>query len=329
MKRYIIHIIFIGIIVILVGLGLFYHHVTDSPNIVCPEGEKISLYLPDSCSFEELLDSLNSKKILVDEQDLRLFYYMYGGFIFEGHYLLHDDYSNEDFMEIINNGLQTPIHVTFNNNRTLEDLAGKVSRYFAFDSLALITEIYRQDVSPTLFLPDSYEMYYTATPAQFVARMRKEYNIFWQGRRDSLAVNVGLSRDEVSILASIVDKETNKASEMPDIAGVYLNRLRKNWPLQADPTLIFATKDFGARRVLKKHITFDSPYNTYKHRGLPPGPICIPSKRAIDAVLQNKQHNYMFFCASSKRDGSHNFSTTLNQHNSHAKSYHKVLDSSL
>jgi UPF0755 protein len=177
-----------------------------------------------------------------------------------------------------------------------------------------------------MFIPNTYEMWWTSDAYEFTGRMKKEYDRFWKGPRAEKAGDLGLSRQEVVILASIVEKETEKDDEKPVIAGVYLNRLKKGWPLQADPTLKFALGDFEIKRVLNVHKEVDSPYNTYTHTGLPPGPICIPSIASIDAVLDYRRHDYMFFCARADRSGYHAFARTLKEHNRNAKAYQKALD---
>ena len=153
-----------------------------------------------------------------------------------------------------------------------------------------------------------------------------EYNRFWNESRLQKAEEKKLSPRQVSILASIVDKETTKTSEMPRIAGVYMNRLNKHWPLQADPTLVFALGDYNIRRVLDVHKNIDSPYNTYKYAGLPPGPICIPSIAAIDAVLNAEKHNYFYFCAKDDLSGYHVFAKTITEHNKNAEKYRRSLN---
>jgi UPF0755 protein len=170
-------------------------------------------------------------------------------------------------------------------------------------------------------------MWWTSDAYDFTRRMYKEYNRFWEGSRSDKAKQLQMSIPEVVILASIVEKETEQNDEKPIIAGVYINRLKKGWPLQADPTLKFALNDFEIKRVLYVHKEVVSPYNTYMHTGLPPGPICLPSIASIDAVLNYRKHDYMFFCAKADLSGYHAFARTLAEHNRNAKAYQKALDS--
>ena len=178
----------------------------------------------------------------------------------------------------------------------------------------------------SIFIPNTYEFYWTVTPEDFVDRMYKEYMRFWTGERDKKRERSGLNRVEVSTLASIVYEETRKVDEMPRVAGVYVNRLKQGIPLQADPTIKYAMQDFGLRRILYRHLKYESPYNTYLHRGLPPSPICMPSIEAIDAVLNFEKHDYIFFCARPTFDGYHNFARTLKEHNANARAYQAELN---
>jgi len=153
-----------------------------------------------------------------------------------------------------------------------------------------------------------------------------EQSTFWNVRRMSLLSETGMNIQQVVTLASIIEKETNRDQEKPDIAGVYINRLRKKWPLQADPTIIYAWQDYSIKRLTAKHLKIDSKYNTYTHTGLPPGPVCIPSSSSIDAVLNFRNHSFMYFCAKEDLSGSHNFAVTLAEHQKNARNYQKALD---
>ncbi|NQY68796.1 MAG: endolytic transglycosylase MltG, partial [Flavobacteriales bacterium] len=178
----------------------------------------------------------------------------------------------------------------------------------------------------SIFIPNTYEFYWDTSAQDFIQRMKKEYGEFWSVSRLKKAKKVGLSKIEVSVLASIIQKETSKNDEKPRIAGVYLNRLKKGMKLQADPTLIYALKDFTIRRVLNKHKLIDSPYNTYMNAGLPPGPICLPEIASIDAVLESESHNYLFFCAKEDFSGYHSFAASYGQHLLNARRYQRELN---
>jgi UPF0755 protein len=183
-----------------------------------------------------------------------------------------------------------------------------------------------KETSISMFLPNTYEFYWTTKAKEFIDRMYAENQKFWNDERKAKAEKIGLSPVEVSTLASIIEKETTKNDEKATMAGVYLNRLKYNWRLQADPTVVFAWGDFSIRRVLNVHKQIDSPYNTYTYYGLPPGPICAPSISSIDAVLNHEEHTYMFFCAKDDFSGYHVFSSTNAGHNINAKKYRNALD---
>ena len=233
-------------------------------------------------------------------------------------------------------GSQTPIQFTFNNLRTTQQFIERVDEcfYMCGDSLAAILNdkdlcsSYGFDCEniKAMFLPDTYEFYWTVTPQRFVERMHEYYVQFWNDERKAKAQKAGLSPLEVSTLASIVEEETAMRDEMPIVAGLYINRLRRGIPLQADPTVKYAVGDFTLRRILNKHLETPSPYNTYLNTGLPPAPIRIPSKAAIEAVLNYRTHNYIYMCAKEDFSGYHNFATTLSEHNRNAARYHSALN---
>ena len=185
---------------------------------------------------------------------------------------------------------------------------------------------FTRETIPALFIPNTYEIYWNVSPERFMARMKQEYNRFWTEERRKKAEALGLTPVEVSTLASIVEEESAVADEYPTIAGLYLNRLKAGMPLQADPTVKFAAGDFALQRILDKHLAIDSPYNTYKYAGLPPGPIRIPSIRAIDAVLNPAHHRYFYMCAKEDFSGRHNFAATLAEHNRNANRYRAELN---
>ncbi len=253
-----------------------------------------------------------------------------------GRYHIIEGSSVLRIVRILKLGEQQPVKVTFNNVRTIEELAGRISKQLEPDS-AIMVDFLRQNSTATkygftpttlfaMFIPNTYELYWSTTPEEFTARMAREYKKFWSAERQAKAKAKGLSQSEVMTLASIVYEETKQTSEMPRVAGVYINRLNIGMPLQADPTVKYAVGDFSLKRVLNKHLKVDSPYNTYKYRGLPPSPIAMPSIAAIDAVLNAEKHSYLYFCARPTFDGFHNFATTLSEHNRNAKAYINALN---
>lgn len=253
-----------------------------------------------------------------------------------GHYTLSPGMDVVRIARVLKLGLQTPVRVTINNVRIPAQLAQKLGSQFEADSAAFMEVLASRRKARELgfdsltlfsmFIPDSYEFYWTATPGEVVERMKREYDRFWTPERDALRKRSGLSRLEVITLASIVYEETRKTDEMPRVAGVYINRLNRGILLQADPTVKYAMQDFSLKRILYKHLKYDSPYNTYVNKGLPPSPICMPSKEAIDAVLRFEKHDYIFFCARPTFDGYHNFARTLDEHMKNARAYSAELN---
>ncbi len=253
-----------------------------------------------------------------------------------GRYVLDTGMSVVDIVRVLKLGAQTPLNVIFNNTRTLEHIAGRLASQIEADSLSILNVISSPEVAKSvglkpeemisIFIPNTYQMWWTVTPESLVQRMKSEYDRFWTPEREQQRKELNLSRVDVSTLASIVYEESSKRDEMPRIAGVYINRLRKRMPLQADPTVRFAMGDFTIQRVLHKHLKYDSPYNTYLHRGLPPGPICAPSIAALESVLNYEHHKYLYFCARPELDGYHNFSATYSQHCTYVKRYTDELN---
>ena len=234
-------------------------------------------------------------------------------------------------------GEETPVKLSFTHYlRTPEQLAGHISKQLLLDSADIASRMYdaafmatyglKPETAITLFLPDTYEVYWSMTADQLFARMAKEYKRFWTDERKSKAAAKKMSQSEVATLASIVESETNKQEEYPTIASIYLNRIRLGIPMQACPTVIFAQRDFNKRRVLKKDLEFDSPYNTYKHRGLPPGPIRCTRKSTIDAVLDAPRTDYLYMCANPDFSGTHVFTKSLREHQRVAALYQRELN---
>ena len=253
-----------------------------------------------------------------------------------GHYVLRPGMNVVEVARMLKLGLQTPVRISVNNVRTSAQLARKLARQIDADSASMMRALTSKELAAevgcdglklfSMFIPDTYGVWGTITPEDFVRRMKREYDRFWTGERDARRARSGLSRLGVMTLASIVYEETRKTDEMPRIAGVYVNRLRRGIPLQADPTIKYAMQDFGLRRILYRHLKYPSPYNTYINKGLPPSPICMPGKNAIDAVLNFEEHDYLYFCARPTFDGYHNFACTLREHNANARAYSAELN---
>ncbi len=297
-----------------------------------------SLFIEEGVTYEELSRELAAQGYVGNTRRLDLFARLLriDGNVRPGHYLLRTGMTYPQVVRMFQGGFQTPVNVTFNNIRLLPQLAGRVARQLQPDSVAF-QQVIMADTTPAyygftpegfigMFIPDTYQMYWTSTPQMFLDRMKREYENFWTGERDRKREELGLTRGEVSTLASIVYEETKKTDEMPRVAGVYLNRLRIGMPLEADPTVIFAIGDFTIKRVLTVYTKVDHPYNTYRNPGIPPGPICMPPVTAIDAVLDYEHHDYLFFCAKPDFSGYHSFARNLREHNRNSQLWREALN---
>lgn len=314
-----------------------FYQTVFSPNVAL-EADEDYFHVPTDASFEEVVALLQQKGIVINSNEFSWLAKQldYPENIRPGRYLLKNGMNNRELISLLKSGRQTPVKVTFNNIRLKEELAGKIGRLLETDSATMMAEMnnpgfteeygFNPETFPTIFLPNTYEFYWNTSTKEFVDKMAKEYQKFWTEERKAKAAKLNLSQSEVSILASIVQKETNFRDEQPTVAGVYLNRLRKGMALQADPTLVFANRDFEARRVLHKHKEIDSPYNTYKYTGLPPGPICLPDQKAIDAVLNAESHTYMYFCAKADGSGKHAFATSYTEQMANARAFQRYLN---
>ena len=323
-------------VIIVLILSIEAYRIIYAPNLKTPPTGDSVFYVATGTSFEALCEQLNSENRLVKEGSFRLLARrMKFRTARPGRYLLQEGMSNLDLIRMFRSGAQTPLRVTFNNIRNTESLAAVLARQLEPDSAAFAdlfsdTAVMRDrgfspETFPALFIPNTYEFFWNTSPEQFLDRILREYEDFWTPLRKQKADSLGLTPLEVSTLASIVEEETKKNDEKKRVAGVYLNRLSKGIPLQADPTVKFALGDPGLRRILHKHLSYKSPYNTYLNPGLPPGPICFPEISSLDAVLFAENHTFYFFCAREDFSGYHNFATTLSEHNKNARAYHAAL----
>ena len=327
--------LWIFLVAVAVGVGVAaWGVVSFKGNAVLQEKE---LYVSRHTDYATLLDSLKpnikhhfSFDIYAERLNLKESFK-------KGHYVVKDGMNVIEIVRMLKLGLQMPVNVTMNNVKIPAQLAGKLAAQLEADSVELVNVLTDKALakkmgfeSPltmfSIFLPNTYEFYWTVKPEEFVERMYKEYKNFWNGARDEKRKRTGLNRVEVATLASIVYEETRKVDEMPRVAGVYMNRLRTGMPLQADPTIKYAMQNFGLRRILKSYLKYESPYNTYINKGLPPSPICMPSIQAIDAVLNFEKHDYLYFCARPTFDGYHNFAKSYSQHLANARAYQAELN---
>ena len=340
-SRSIIRTIFLAIALIFVLAGIKIASVYKQiygPNIETPESNEFYLYIPTGSDYADVVALLESQKLIRDRQtfDWAASKKKYPENIHPGRYRIRPKMSNNELLNMLRAGLQEPVDVVINMARTPEDLAVRISEQIEAtreDLLALMKdEQYLQQYGFDrqtiigMFIPNTYEFWWNTSADGFFKRMYKEYDRFWNRERIGRAREMNFTQNQVITLASIIINETNKEDEYRKIAGVYINRLNNGIRLQADPTVKFALGDFERQRILKTDTQVDSPYNTYLHAGLPPGPISIPVIKAIDAVLQYERHDYVYFCAKEDFSGYHNFARTLDQHNKNARSYQKALN---
>ena len=330
-KHYIIPIIIC--VLALAGLVIFYLTGSLSKSDKCEY-----VYIDDN----DNLDSVAAKlKPIANEQALLSFKLLsrHSGYcknIRTGKYAILPEEGIIAVLRKLKNGHQEPVRLTIPESRTTDKLAGALSRKLMMDSLAL--SIFFKDSTlcakmgydtttiVCLFVPNTYEVYWNTSIENLLTRMKKEHDKFWDKSRQAKATALGLNPNEVCTLASIIDEETSNNPEKPMIARMYLNRLKKGMPLQADPTVKFALKDFALKRIYHNMLSTDSPYNTYKNVGLPPGPIKVASVAGIDAVLNAPSHNYLYMCAKEDFSGTHNFASSYSEHLRNAAKYSKALN---
>jgi UPF0755 protein len=298
-----------------------------------------SLYLRTGTDFATLVDSLTVGERIRFVKPFELYSRRIGltESVEPGHYTLREGMNVIEIARMLNLGEQTPVDVVVRPSRLPGILAARVAAQLEADSASIHAALrdpailgkygFANELEMfSIFIPNTYEMWWTESPEDFVARMKREYDRFWTPGRTARLARTRLSRMEVITLASILVEETLKTDEMPTMAGVYINRLRIGMPLQADPTVKYALGDFTLRRILNSHLRTPSPYNTYVNRGLPPTPITMPSIAAIDAVLDYKEHKYLYFCAKEDFSGYHNFAETYSQHLANARRYTAELN---
>ena len=333
-------IFFIIALLLFMGIfGAFYIYKQFSKPIIHIEGKKTAIiYIPTGARYNDVLEILESNNYLTDKKVFDFFAKQkkYINNIKAGKFELKDGSTVNELINMLRSGNQKAVRVTFNNIRFLPKLASIVSKKLEFDSLELMNLLtdeeyiaslgYNKNTIISLFLPNTYEFWWNTSADGFINKMQNEHDKFWTTERRDKAKKIKLTPTEVSILASIVQEETNNTSEMSRIAGVYMNRLRVGMMLQADPTARFAYGDFSVKRINYDYLKIDSPYNTYMYKGLPPGPICMPNPITIDKVLDYEKHKYFYFCAKADNSGTHVFEHNLRSHNRNARAYHRYLN---
>lgn len=316
---------------------IFYgYQIMYTPNILVDREDRIFI-IKSGSTFRSVQEELGRGGFV---NDLVSFSFLarikdYDKRILPGRYQLRRNMTNLQAIDVLSSGQRQGVNVTFTNVRLVDELAEKITRNIgvtpaefnnALDKFVETnTEGFTKENVISMFLPNTYEVYYNVLPEELIDRMHDEYKKFWTEERVGKAKALGLTPLEVSTLASIVQAESIKKEEAPIIAGLYINRLKKGIPLQADPTLVFAAKDFTIKRVLNEHKEIDSPYNTYKYAGLPPGPINMPQLATLNAVLDYEKHSYLYMCAREDFSGFHNFATTLAEHSKNARRYQQAL----
>ena len=325
--------------IVIVLTGRYTYRLIWAANLSLNEA-KVDVFIGTNPDFDAVLSAVGPYITRMSDFKLMARVKRLNAFPKAGRYVLEQGMNNREIIDVLRSKNE-PILLKFNNQERIEDLAGALARQIEPDSLTLL-EAFKdpeflesarvaQEQLLSLFIPNTYEIYWNTDAERFRQRMLGEYKAFWNEKRLKKAKAIGLSPLEVSALAAVVQKESVKVSERPTIAGVYLNRIRRNIPLQADPTVIYAKKkmdqDFQQviRRVLYKDLSLDSPYNTYKYKGLPPGPITMPDISSIDAVLNAEPHGYYYFVADPERPGYHSFSKSLSEHNAKRKDYIKWI----
>ncbi|MDT0687285.1 endolytic transglycosylase MltG [Autumnicola psychrophila] len=334
-KKSIILVLAIALVVVLSGIGYYAYTSVFSSNTNFSE-EQAVVYIPTGVGYNTVLDSIQpllknteSFEMVADKKGYKLN-------IRPGRYILKRNMNNNEIVNVLRSG-NTPVKVRFNNQERLENLAGRVAKQIEADSLELLQAMKDQEFlaenelsereALSLYIPNQYEFYWNTSAEEFRQRMLQEYNRFWTEERLKKAEKINLTPSQVMVLASIVQKETAKVDERPKVAGVYMNRYKNGWKLDADPTVIYAIKDVTQKfdtiikRVLYKDLELDSPYNTYLYKELPPGPITMPDISSIDAVLNYQDHDYFFFVADVENFGYHKFAETLAQHNRNKRDY--------
>ncbi len=325
------------LIITIIAIGLYLAYLFLYPNYSTEKKESVYLYIYPTTTKQDIKNQLQEK---LQVHNISGFDMVSKALRFRkirvGRYEVKNGMNNLSLVRMLRNGTQKPMKLRIKPVRTNAELSNYLSKKMMQDSASFMQVLNdtvflkNQNLTPqtvlSLFIPNSYEIFWNASAKSVFNRMKKEYDHFWNAQRKQKASKIPLTIMEVNTLASIVDWETNNKQEKPIVAGLYINRLKKGIPLQSDPTVIFAVGDFTIRRVLNKHLRFKSPYNTYLVKGLPPSPIRTPTVAGIDAVLNYDKNDFIFMCASEKFNGCHNFAKTLSEHMKNARKYQKALN---
>ena len=337
-KNKIFLVLIISFSVLAISMSFYFYQVFFSPNSLLETEQSYTLKIPSNATFKQVSNQLYEDRVVNDMVSFSFVSKVLGyqDAVKPGLYIISPKMTNTELVRHLRSGNQAPVRITFNNIRTKEDLAERITKNLEIneeqfldliqDSVFIRKFDFEEETIMSMFIPNTYEVWWNTSPEALFDRMYKEYQAFWTPERKEKAAALGMTPKEVSTLASIVQSESQKSDERPKIAGVYLNRINLGMPLQADPTLVFAVGDFTLKRVLNVHKEIESPYNTYKYAGLPPGPINLPDINSLEAVLNPEDHNYLYFCAKEDFSGYHSFASTLAQHNVNARRYQAALN---
>lgn len=323
--------------ILLISFTYYGFQICYTPNVLVEKSDR-QIVIAKGSSFKDVQKLFHEENLV---QDLISFSFLsklmdYDENVKAGRYVLKANMTNLEVIRLLRSGQQEPVKITFNNVRLISELSEKITRNLyikpqefeaALIQFAMTNKYgFTKDNVLTMFIPNTYEVYYQSSPEDVIERMHFEYEKFWNEERKAKAAKVGLTPIEVSVLASIVQAESIKKDEAPIIASLYLNRLKKGMPLQADPTLVFAVGDFTLKRVLNEHKEINSPYNTYMYAGLPPGPINMPEIHSLNSILDYAPTDYLYMCAKEDFSGRHNFTGSYRQHLNNAIKYQRALD---
>ena len=339
-KKFLLIALYVALLLAVIAGGTYFYlrQIFLMPNVIISDSDRVFIYISDEIStINEVLELLSKQVEIKNTQSLKkAIQFLQFTAVRSGRYELRNRMNNKELVRLLQGGWQTPVRVTFNNIRTKEELASTLSRQLMPDSASIMVLLndeeylaefgFNRYTAVVNFIPNTYEFFWNTTTERMFERFNREYRQFWNEERLVKAAAIPLTPIEVSILASIVEAECSVADEYAKVSGLYINRLRRGMKLEADPTVIFAHGDFTIRRVLFRHLEIDSPFNTYKNAGLPPGPIRIPSIAAIDAVLNYENHNYIFMTANTDFSGRHAFAVTHAEHSRNAARWHRALN---
>ena len=330
----------IFVAIILFSTLIFFYKLLLLDNIGdLPNGKNHVLFIYTGSTYDDVIHTLQKERIIKNLKEFELVAnkLQYRENIKPGRYVISNHSGNLMLLKRLRSGSQDPVNITFNNVQHKEQLAEKIANQIEASKESLLLEFNNKHLLdslnlteenfPTIFLANTYQFYWNTSAKEFINRMLKEYKKFWNEKRLSEAQSLSLSPTEVTILASIIQKESTKYDEYPTIAGVYMNRLNIGMPLQADPTVLYGLKKLGiSKRVTNADLKIDTPYNTYRNKGLPPGPICLPEMKSIDETLNAENHKYLYFCAKEDFSGYSNFAESWEKHLENARKYQKALN---